>query len=299
MHSLVRCRAVLLIGISGILWPAPAAAGVPSNGRIAYLRFDLVPEQVFSILPDGTGAMRITDSSSWGSIRLAASPAGGRLAVSQFNGVASRLATVRAEGTRLRVVIPAKNTSYGSVDWTPDGSKLLFTQRLRTGGYGIFSVNLDGSGRTRLGSSKAFEVTPSPDGSMLAVVDGADRLAILDADGTNRQIIVNDGFNSNPDWSPDGSAIVFARVAPGGQRSDLFVVQPNGSGLARLAPTARRQEYQPSWSPDGTRIVFARQQSRDFSAPYDLFTIGAGGSNEEQVTDTASRNEFAPSWMAG
>jgi TolB protein len=298
LHRLTRWCAISAIGLVALLWPVSVGAGVPPNGRIAYLRFDISPSQVFSLLPDGTGVMRITDSSSWSSIRLAASPNGARLAVSQYNGVRSRLVTVRADGSRLRVIIPASKTSYGSVDWTADGSKLLFTRLLRTGGYGVFVVNLDGSGRTRLGSSKAFEATASPDGSMLAVVDNADRLATMDVDGTNRQVIVDGGFNTDPDWSPDGSTIVFARVAPGAQRSDLFLVQPNGSGLTRLTPTARRQEYEPSWSPDGTRIVFARQQSRSFSAPYDLFTISADGSNEQQVTDT-SRDEFAPSWLTG
>ncbi len=59
-------------------------------------------------------------------------------------------------------------------------------------------------------------------------------------------------------WSPDGATILF------GTNGSLFVVHPDGSGLAKIPlPTGGRvNAFDPAWSPDGTRIVFALASSQ-------------------------------------
>jgi dipeptidyl aminopeptidase/acylaminoacyl peptidase len=58
---------------------------------------------------------------------------------------------------------------------------------------------------------------------------------------------------SDPDWSPDGSTIVFRGTRNG--RADLFLIPAEGGNTTELTDTPQ-SEYQPAWSPDGTRIAF-------------------------------------------
>ncbi len=70
------------------------------------------------------------------------------------------------------------------------------------------------------------------------------------------------GHQMNPDWSPDGSQLVFA--VNDGERDDLWVSGADGSEarvLLDCADTCRWLD-DPSWSPDGTSVVFSRTAAR-------------------------------------
>lgn len=66
-----------------------------------------------------------------------------------------------------------------------------------------------------------------------------------------------------PDWSPDGSRIVFERQYPSGPYA-VFSVRPDGSGVQQLDPGCPPgipndqicEETAPAWSPDGKQIAF-------------------------------------------
>jgi tricorn protease-like protein len=67
---------------------------------------------------------------------------------------------------------------------------------------------------------------------------------------------------ANPCWTPDGRIIFFS----GWPSADLYVVNPDGSGLARLTKSAGLSE--PAVSPDGTRVAaYVRGKDRIVSAP--------------------------------
>jgi len=70
--------------------------------------------------------------------------------------------------------------------------------------------------------------------------------------------------DDQPDWAPDGSLIAFSRCcAPG---SHLFVVAPNGSGLAPVGPlcpsgadeTTCPDDANASFSPDSKQLAFTQ-----------------------------------------
>ena len=56
-----------------------------------------------------------------------------------------------------------------------------------------------------------------------------------------------------PDWSPNGSQIVFAEVTAQGD-DDLYLMNADGSGRTQLTDEVG-DEYDPAWSPDGSLIA--------------------------------------------
>ena len=163
---------------------------------------------------------------------------------------------------------------YGaSVDWSADGAWIAFSTSSNGGpgnlGSGIVLIRPDGTGEKQVTDADGvpIEAGPfslSPDGS--AVVFGAGReIDVMNVDGTGRRFLGNGRL---PDWSTDGSTIVFAKdpTLPPSLRGsgDPFVWQfwsilPDGSGLTKLHgwPHCCLGAWAagPVWSPDGSQIA--------------------------------------------
>jgi Tol biopolymer transport system component len=77
-----------------------------------------------------------------------------------------------------------------------------------------------------------------------------------------------------------------------GGRSDIFVVQPDGSGLKNVTHDAAG-EANAVWSPDGTRIAFLRSEVT--AGTSDVYVIDADGTGLEQVTRSGHVGS-GPTW---
>lgn len=94
----------------------------------------------------------------------------------------------------------------------------------------------------------------------------------------------------NPNWSPDGSKIVFEVITDG--KSAVYTVQADGSGLRNLTG-AEAGNGQPKWSPDGRQIVFISDRD-DHSQ---LYLMNADGSQQRRLTNVSDLDylpEFSP-----
>ncbi len=80
-------------------------------------------------------------------------------------------------------------------------------------------------------------------------------LWVMQADGRHKRRLTQ-SHESDASWSPDGKRVVFVRELPR-NRSDIFVINADGTGLHRLTRT-EAAESEPAWSADGERIVFIR-----------------------------------------
>src|SRR5262245_18545511 len=138
--------------------------------------------------------------------------------------------------------------------WSPDGRKLAYTSNGTGGSLDVYTINVDGSGRRALTSEIGWQQEPtwSPDGRRLAYTNRHD-IWVMDADGSNaRNVTKTPGIEeAQPSWSPSGIAFASTRDPV----ANIYVIQPDGSGLCRLTSGAS-QNRDPRWSSDGKQLVF-------------------------------------------
>lgn len=109
----------------------------------------------------------------------------------------------------------------------------------------------------------------------------------INPDGTGERQVTHPSkgtVDTNPDWSPDGSLILFSRGSAGGAGA-IYTVRSNGSALKRLTPacspnaeaTKCEDDYLAEFSPDGRQVAFSS------------FTANGSGASIV-VTDVRGRN---------
>jgi len=269
--------AVVIIAV----WAASASATFPGeDGRISFQGEGPRPE-IFTAKPDGSDIRRLTSSGE------------------------------------------IEPSSAGFSDWSPNGERIAFESgRVDIDGRKdveqTYVMNADGSGVTQVTRGGRFQLTPSwsPDGASLAIagewghypaLSGVWIIPASDPDGVTRkearrvttfpgprpgrEISFGLGFELDPQFSPDGSSIVFTRYK-GGTASAIHRVGIDGSGLARLTPW-RLDASDPDWSPDGQRIAFdsgfgyGDAVAPEDRGPGNIHVMRADGSGRTRLTDRA------------
>lgn len=125
---------------------------------------------------------------------------------------------------------------------------------------------------------------------------GLPQIWLMNADGTAQGQITEmvDGA-CQPDWSPDGSRLVFISPCAFNQErypgASLFIVNADGTNLTPL-PTIPGGDFDPAWSPDGTRIAFT--SLRDFNRPQ-IYVINLEDDSVESLSANTVQ-DFQPAW---
>jgi Ca2+-binding RTX toxin-like protein len=197
-------------------------------------------------------------------------------------------------------------------DISSDGKRIVFVSpRTFENGklsYDIYSANIDGSDVQRL-TNTADEAYPvfSPDDETIAFTsyrDGGNaEIYTMNADGSEETRLTNNAVtDDNPDYSPDGSRILFRsrrnETGSGPFQSDLFTMKADGSDVTEaFAPTPGTYEVRGVYAPDGESIAFLSAPNSADDLVFDAFTAPVGGSTRANVTNTPDINELHIDWQ--
>ena len=98
----------------------------------------------------------------------------------------------------------------------------------------------------------------------------------------------------SPDWSPDGSHLVFSAIDRSGF-SDLYTYGVESGTLRRLTQDSY-DDRDPSWSPDGRRVAFSSDRtSVGWTNAYNLFAIDLETGAIDYIT-FGDRLDYSPRW---
>ncbi len=105
---------------------------------------------------------------------------------------------------------------------------------------------------------------------------GDSEIYTMKADGSNQTNLTNStAYEFSPDWSPDGSRIVFTTD------TGIWVMNADGSNRIQLT---NGNDGVPSWSPDGGKIVFRSDRSAS-GGDNEIYVMNADGSNQTRITN--------------
>jgi Tol biopolymer transport system component len=160
---------------------------------------------------------------------------------------------------------------FGQPSISPDGKWLAFACGSSADGY-ICKMRIDGSELQRLARLGPWIPDPawSPIEDLIAIsaetsVDSKDSsiwdLYLISPDGTVIRKLTDNPAETGVvlmdiNWSPDGQWIAFVASGQiGAEKSDIYIVKVDGSGLRRLTqPPAFH--ILPQWSPDGNQLAY-------------------------------------------
>jgi Tol biopolymer transport system component len=214
----------------------------------------------------------------------------------------------------------------GTNAWSPDGHRLAFTRTCFESdgtfvGQGLWTINVDGTESNEVTHNTPKQPCPppyddcrhledhraswSPGGGRLvfaridtSVTPEKSAIFTIGVDGGNPHQVTPWKLDANdPDWSPDGTSIVFNSPAEAGGDQNIFAIRPDGSGLTQLTsglstyPNGGQGTYHPSWSPDGTEILFSHSPATGGFA--DLFVMNRDGSDLHVLAETELEENHA------
>ncbi len=179
--------------------------------------------------------------------------------------------------------------------WSPDGRSVVYISNRDGAGQQIYLTLIDGGELTRLSAARSLDSSPewSPDGSQIVFVSDVDadsQIHLMNADGSGQMRLTKGPEDSEPVWSPDGSSIAFVSLVRDEDQTDIFVMNPDGSGRRNFSNSAELDEWAPSWSPDGGSILFV--------SDWDIVVMSADGASETILTADLPVESFsdAPAW---
>jgi Tol biopolymer transport system component len=259
---LVTLAAPLCLAMAIVL---PGAAGAATNGPIVFQGGVGRHPQIFSINPDGTGVRQLTHVKDGAAENPVWGPGGSAIAFDVAAETHADVFTAHADGTNVVELPLGASTFHGDPAYSADGSQISYDEDSGPGQptvHGIFVANADGTGAHRLTTALAGK----------------------------------DAYDTESQWSPDGTHIAFTRVKAHKQAA-IFTVRPDGTDLKQLTPYVL-DAASPDWSPDGTRIAFNSLWDPHPGKSANVYTITPDGTGMTALTHNrgGKRHSFRPSW---
>jgi Tol biopolymer transport system component len=206
---------------------------------------------------------------------------------SAFPGSPFQIYTIRQDGTGLTQVTQLSDPLSHAI-WSPAGpSRIAF--RISVGpdtneSNHVAVIGSNGSGfqdLTPTGVGLAAIPVWSPDGDRIAFIDGAqpaDRLMVMNADGSGLTQLASSPQLRGPAWSPDGEKLAYyTEDVPRTLSNErgIWSVKPDGTGRTKLQSTVGITYLHMHFSPDGTKMLLCRR--RYASGDTEVIVLNANG----------------------
>jgi Tol biopolymer transport system component len=300
MRRLTRTRMLahgcVLVFTALAVLGAPRGVGATSpgaNGRIAFTSNLSGTWQLYTMNPNGSGMVQLTNLPSSTDIDLFAewSPDGSRLLFASSITGTPQIYSIRADGTGTTQITNDPNGDLAP-DWSPDGTKITFVGLAANGNGVICVMNADGAGRHCLTTDVFGSFAPeyTPDGKKILFESQLDGLVSaiwsMNADGSHQHRLTPAALEAGGvDISPDGKHVAFVNHTSSGLPNSIYVMTIDGTGITRLTnPRGGHSDGPPKYSPDGTRILFSSNRPFPDLANSALFTMNANGTGIKRVT---------------
>jgi len=181
--------------------------------------------------------------------------------------------------------------------FSPGGGKIAFTRWFASDGE-IMVMTDTGTGVTQLTSNTTDDSDPvySPNGAKIAYTcansAGLYQVCVMNADGTGSVVLAGCETDNcvTPDWSPDGTKVVFARWTGNWASAAVFTQVVAGGLPVRLTPLGGWVNN-PHYSPTGAKIAYTNG-----GTPAEIYTMNADGSSRTNITNNAG-DDWGSDWQ--
>ena len=190
----------------------------------------------------------------------------------------------------------------GRAVWSPDGTKIAF----KRGSGGLFVVGADGQGLKQVTQEPLQGLESwsfSPDGRFITALvgHGDPSIMVVTSDGSGEPRIFDVPATRNdspPQYSPDGTEIMYIGAGPGAESRAIFALDPaTGETRSVISAPASRDISGALWSPDGSKISYNMHDTTADGFSNRTYIASADGSGAVAVdTDPDTLGDFVGLW---
>jgi Tol biopolymer transport system component len=278
------------------------------DGRIAFASNRDGNFEIYTMNPDGSDVVRLTDTPRIDELMPAWSADGEHIAFVSVTGGNYDIEVMTGAGELRR-----RLTKHSAMDtqpcWSPDGEHLAFAS-YRSGNAEIYVVDFDGKHCVNISRGGEEDTSPSyePGGGevyfLRTYIDPArDRpvrqVYAVGPDGKGiRAVALDDaGICGVPSWSRNGKRMVFnGGVYRNTEPRFIYFKKRNWSRFKRLIDEGGDYaDEDPVISPDGRRVAFSRRRAEEGSSG-DIYVVDFDGDNVVNLTNGEGDNKY-PDWL--
>jgi Tol biopolymer transport system component/DNA-binding winged helix-turn-helix (wHTH) protein len=252
------------------------------------------PTSLFLLSLDTLAVRKLTSPSLPGDYNPAFSPDGRTLAFNRGSQGITSIYTMSAEGGEERRLISGSQYGWG-LAWTADGRNIVFGRAgWLTSVSWLWRISARGGEPERLQFGQEGG-EPSIRGNRLVYARQLVNMNVwkrtLESSRSvtaGEKFLVSTTIESGPQFSPDGSKIVFESTRTGAY--EVWLCRSDGSNPIQLTHL-NTVTGTPRWSPDGEQIAFDSVASGNA----EIFVMDSRGGSMRQLTGESS-TDFVPSW---